>query len=284
MLKQYYRLAKPGIIRGNLWNTAGGFLLASSKHLDPGLFIATLAGTGMVIASGCVFNNYIDREIDAKMARTKKRALVTGEVSNTNALIFATVLSISGFLVLGLFTNILTLAIGLIALILYVVVYGYFKRRSTIGTLVGSIPGSLPPVAGYTAVTGHIDIGAWLIFIILACWQMAHFYAIAMYRHNDYKNAGLPVLPVVKGAGRAKISIMGYILAFILACSLMTYFNYTGYIFLTVMACLGIMWLIIGFRNYNEKDSVKWGKTMFFYSLTVILALAIMMAVGGRLV
>jgi protoheme IX farnesyltransferase len=166
---------------------------------------------------------------------------------------------------------------------MYVVVYGYFKRRSPVGTLVGTIPGALPPVAGYTAATGHLDKAAWLIFIILAAWQMAHFYSIAMYRQKDYKNAGIPVMPVVNGIARTKLSVMGYIIAFIAATTLLTAFGYTGYIYLTVMLGLGLAWLILGLRNYNSMDAVKWGKSMFLFSLTVILSLAVMLSVGARL-
>jgi protoheme IX farnesyltransferase len=283
VFRRYYNLTKPGIIRGNLLNATGGFLLASTYRIDLFLLLATLGGTALVIACGCVLNNIIDREVDAKMKRTKDRALVKGDISVKNALLYATFLGLAGFVILLVFTNVLTASIGLIALFMYVVVYGYFKRRSPVGTLVGTIPGALPPVAGYTAATGHLDKAAWLIFIILAAWQMAHFYSIAMYRQKDYKNAGIPVMPVVHGIARTKLSVMGYIIAFIAATTLLTVFGYTGYIYLTVMLGLGLAWLILGLRNYNSMDAVKWGKSMFLFSLTVILSLAVMLSVGARL-
>jgi protoheme IX farnesyltransferase len=284
VLGKYYNLTKPGIIKGNILNTAGGFLLASTHHIDLLLLVATLLGTALVIACGCVLNNIIDRKIDIKMKRTAKRALVTGEITVRQALYFATALGAVGFADLIIFTNMLTTLIGVVALIMYVAVYGYFKRRSTLGTLVGTIPGALPPVAGYTAVTNQLNGGAWLIFLILVTWQMAHFYSIAMYRQKDYKNAGLPVMPVVHGTERTKLSIIGYILAFIAACALLTVFGYTGIIYLIVMGSLGIAWLVLGLRTYSSHDAVKWGKSMFLFSLTVILSLAIMLSVGGRLV
>jgi protoheme IX farnesyltransferase len=284
VFRRYYNLTKPGIIRGNLLNATGGFLLASTYRIDLLLLLATLGGTALVIACGCVLNNIIDREVDAKMKRTKDRALVKGDISVKNALLYATFLGLAGFVILLVFTNVLTASIGLVALFMYVVVYGYFKRRSPVGTLVGTIPGALPPVAGYTAVTGQLDKAAWLIFIILAAWQMAHFYSIAMYRQKDYKNAGIPVMPVVHGIARTKLSVMGYIIAFIAATTLLTVFGYTGFIYLTVMLGLGLAWLILGIRNYNSMDAVKWGKSMFLFSLTVILSLAVMLSVGARLV
>jgi len=284
MFQKYYRLTKPGIIRGNLWNTTGGFLLASVHHIDAWLMTATLCGTALVIACGCVFNNYIDRGIDAKMSRTSKRALVTGEISNRNAIFFGLTLGMIGFGVLLAYTNLLTVAIGSLALFLYVIIYGFFKRRTTFGTLVGSVPGALPPVAGYVAVRSQLDIAAVLIFLILVCWQMAHFYSIALFRQDEYKSAGLPVMPVVHGSTRTKLSILLYIVAFMIACALLTVHGTTGYVYIIVMTVISIVWLLIGVFGYHRLDSVKWGRSMFVFSLTVILTLAIMMSIGGRLV
>jgi len=204
VLKAYYRLTKPGIIYGNLLTAAAGFLFASKWHIVPGLFAATLAGTSLVIAAACVYNNYIDRNIDKRMARTKKRALVQGTISGKHALIFATMLGVLGFALLLAYTNTLVTVIGVIAFIDYVVLYGISKRRSVYGTIVGSISGAAPIVAGYVAVTNQFDLGALLLFFILVYWQMPHFYGIAMYRFDDYKAAGIPVLPVQKGMARGR--------------------------------------------------------------------------------
>jgi protoheme IX farnesyltransferase len=283
LFKDYYQLTKPGIIRGNLWNTAGGFLLASTGRIDLKLLAAALAGTALVIACACVLNNIIDRRIDSKMKRTQNRALASGKISVKEALVYGVDLGILGFLALAVYTNGLTVAIGALSLFLYVAVYGYFKRRTTYGTLVGSIPGALPPVAGYTAVTGHIDTAAWLVFFILVAWQMAHFYAIGIYHQAEYKAAGLPIKPVVQGAAKTKPSIIAYIATFTIACALLTLEGYTHFVFLIVMTGFGLTWLWLGLKDYKSADPVKWGKKMFLFSLTVILALAVMLAVGARL-
>src|SRR5476649_1640735 len=125
--KRYYQLAKPGIVYGNLMTVAAGFLLASKWHVKFGLLAATLIGMGLVMASACVFNNYIDREIDKKMARTKKRALVTKVISGRKALIYASALGVVGFLTLGLGSTWLVFSLALGALVFYVVIYGYAK-------------------------------------------------------------------------------------------------------------------------------------------------------------
>jgi protoheme IX farnesyltransferase len=168
LLKKYYRLTKPGIIYGNLISATAGFLLASNHHINLWLLLATLAGTSLVIASGCVFNNYLDRNIDKKMARTKKRALVLKTIPVINALVFAMVLFIAGFAVLGLYTNWLVVVIGLVGFVDYVVLYGYSKRHTMHSTLVGTVAGATPILAGYCAARGHFDSGAILDYDHLA--------------------------------------------------------------------------------------------------------------------
>jgi protoheme IX farnesyltransferase len=283
LLKAYYALTKPGIIYGNLLTAAAGFLLASRHHVDLWLLLATLAGTSLVIASGCVFNNYIDRDIDKKMARTKKRALVLKTIPAPGALLFAAIIGTAGFLILQVYTNALVVAIGLLGFIDYVILYGYAKRRSVYGTLVGSISGATPVLAGYCAARGHFDGGAAIVFLILATWQMPHFYAIAMYRYEDYKAAGIPVLPVVKGMQAAKTQILAYIIVFIIANSLLTICGYTGYIYLVVMVLLGLVWLGKGLRSFKDNNDSLWGRKMFLFSLIVILSTSAMLSVGARL-
>jgi protoheme IX farnesyltransferase len=287
LIKTYYGLTKPGIIRGNLLTAAAGFLLASPGHVRLGLLLATLIGTSLVIASACVVNNYIDREIDAKMTRTKNRAFVKGRIRPRSAGIYAVGLGLPGFVVLGFYTNMLTVFIGLAGWLFYVVIYGIAKRRSVHGTVVGSISGATPVVAGYTAVTGRLDSGAFILFLILVLWQMPHFYSIATYRFNDYGAAGLPVLPVKRGIRKAKLQIMLYITAFIPATALLTIFGYTGYIYLAVVVLLGLSWLWLGWQGFriggDKLADERWARKMFFYSLIVISLLSVMIAVGARL-
>lgn len=283
MIKAYYRLAKPGIIYGNLLTVIAGFLLASEGHVAWGLFAATLLGVALVMGSACVFNNYIDRGIDRKMARTKKRALVSGEISGRSALIYAAALGVAGFIVLGIFTNALTVLVGVIGIVDYVVLYGIGKRRSTLGTLIGSVSGATPLVAGYTAVTGRFDLEALLLFLILALWQMPHFYAIAMYRFKDYAAAALPVLPVKKGMRATKVHIVLYIFAFVLAVLAMTALGYTGYLFAVVMGVCGVAWLHLAWKGFETEDDRAWARRMFFLSLVIILVLSAALSVGALL-
>jgi protoheme IX farnesyltransferase len=283
MINAYYRLTKPGIIRGNVMTAAAGFLFASGRHIDLWLLLVALAGVALVIGSACVINNYIDRDIDKKMERTKNRALVTGTISPIQAFVFAGLLGLGGFALLVWQTNALTVWLGVIAFVSYVVLYGIAKRRGPYGTLVGSIPGAMSITAGYTAVSGRFDRGALLIFLVMVAWQMPHFYAIATYRLKEYKAAGLPVLPAVKGIKRTKKSMLLFMLLFAAAIIALFVFDYTGWTYLVVMGTVAGLWLRLGLQGFGAKDDVKWAKKVFGFSLLTLLIFSLMISLEAWL-
>jgi len=279
MIKTYYLLTKPGIIVGNAITVAAGVALASKGNLDFWLFLETLVGLSLVIASACVFNNYIDREADKKMERTKNRALAKGMISVNRALIFAILLGIVGFVILSLYTNLLTVLCALAGFLIYVVLYSFWKYHTTYGTIIGSIAGAVPPVVGYTAVTNHFDFGAFLLFLILVLWQMPHFYSIAMYRFDDYTAASIPILPIKKGVSITKIHMLCYIIAFILTSLMLFFFGYTGHIYLIIATIFGISWLLLCMKGFKSQNTKRWGRQMFVLSLFVVTALCVTMAI-----
>ncbi len=266
----YYLITKPGIILGNLITVAAGFLLASKGRIDFWLFFATLIGLAFIIASACVFNNYIDRQIDKKMERTKKRALVTGLISGYNAIVFAIILEVLGNLILLFNTNLLTVLVASVGFLVYVFLYSLWKCRTIYGTAIGSIAGAVPPVVGYCAVSNHFDAGALILFMMLVMWQMPHFFSIAMWRFDDYVAAKIPVLPVKKGMLRTKIHMVLYIVAFILTAMLLTLFDYTGYMYLAVTTTVGLIWLGLCVKGFNSSNDQQWGLHMFRLSLVLI--------------
>lgn len=271
----YYLITKPGIILGNLITVAAGFLLASRGELHFTLFLATLGGLGLIMASACVFNNYIDRPMDKKMERTKNRALVTGAISTQNALIFAGTLGIAGFATLFFFTNLVALSAAILGFIVYVILYSGWKSKTIYGTAIGSIAGAIPPVVGYTAVSNQVDLGAVLLFILLVLWQMPHFFSIALYRLDDYQKAGVPVLPLERGSFQTKVHMTLYILAFMIAATLLTLYGYLGYTYLSVAILGGFAWLILSLDGFRRRDNEAWGKQMFRLSLVVITAICL---------
>lgn len=283
VLKKYYYLTKPGIVRGNLMTAGAGFLLASKTNVDWLVFFMTLLGVALIIASGCVFNNYIDRKIDKKMERTKKRSIVTGEISVRSALIYGAALGLLGVLSLAVFTNLLTVLVGLIGWFFYVVVYAIGKRKTVHGTLIGTIPGATPPLAGYLAVGGDAYFGGILLFLALVFWQMPHFYAIAIFRKKDYKSAGLPVLPIVKGVEVTKKQIVAYIAAFMFAANLLYVFEYVGILYLIVIILVCLWWLYTALNGSKTKDDTKWAQAVFGVSLIVLLVFSLMVAISPYL-
>ncbi len=262
---------------------AAGYFLASKGHYNFRLLFWLLAGITFIIGSACVFNNFIDSDIDKRMERTKDRALVTGKISGLSANIYGSILGILGFLIMLLYTNLLTVSVGAVGIISYVLVYGYFKRRSVHGTLIGSISGATSLVAGYCAVSGRFDLTALALFIIMAVWQMPHFYAIGVYRRQDYADASLPILPVVKGIPVTKRHILYYISLYIFSISLLTLLGATGYVYLGIMLLTGFFWLRLAVRGINMKDDVKYGHQIFGYSLVALIAFSIMISINHYL-
>lgn len=278
MIKTYYMLTKPGIILGNLITTAAGFILASKGPIDIVLFLVTLLGLALVIASGCICNNYLDRKADAKMKRTKNRALVKKLISPQKAIFFAAFLGILGVFVLGFFTNLLATLIAIAGFLIYVILYGILKYKSIHGTLIGSLSGAVPPVIGYVAVSNQLDLGALLLFMIVVLWQMPHFFAIAIYRYDDYKAASIPVLPTKKGIKTTKVNMLFYLIAFIIVSALLTVFGYTGLTYLGITTILGLIWLFLCLQGFKAKNNILWARKMFVFSLIMITVQCIAMS------
>lgn len=271
----YYLLTKPGIVLGNLITVTAGFLLASKGVIDIGLLVATLLGLACIMASACVFNNYIDRQLDQKMERTKQRPLVLGLISGRSAICFATVLGLMGAFLLWKYTNWLTVCVACIGFFVYVVLYSLWKCRTIYGTAIGSVAGAVPPVVGYCAVSNRFDAGACILFIMMVLWQMPHFFAIAFSHLDDYKAAGLPILPIQKGLRRTKVHMLLYIMGFIIAAMMLTLFQYTGYVYLLVAISLGCAWLWLSIQGFKSQNDQLWGSQMFRLSLWVIAAISL---------
>lgn len=273
-------MTKPGIVYGNAIAAIAGFFLASKGEVDFVLFAAMLIGISFVIASACVFNNYLDRDIDKKMERTNWRALAKGSVSTTGALAFGSVVGAVGFALLFFFTNPLTAAIGAFGFIVYVGIYTPAKRRTIHSTAIGSFAGAVPPVAGYVAVSGRLDMGALLIFLVLVFWQMSHFYAIAIFRLKEYKAARVPILSAKEGVHATKSQIVMNMVGFVVACLTLTLYGVTGYTYLLVMLLVGLWWLKIAVRDYESgKNEEAWARRVFKGSFITLLTFCLMISI-----
>lgn len=279
-MRSYALLTKPGIMLGNAITVAGGFFLAAKGHVPFLLFLQTVMGLSLLIGSSCVLNNCIDRAADAKMARTKHRALATGTISVKQALVFALALGIVGSTLLFFFTNPLTLAVALFGFFVYVILYSFSKYYSMHGTLIGSVAGAVPPVVGYTAIQNQLDLGSWILFALLIVWQMPHFFAIAIFRQHDYAAASIPVLPLVKGIHSTKLQMLFYTAVFLFVAPLLAIFGYTGYGYLALAVLLSLGWIRLSLQGFGKDiNDLKWARKMFAYSLVVITSLSIAMMV-----
>lgn len=256
-------------------------MLASAGWPNWGLIFQMVIATTLVIASACVVNNYIDRQIDSRMSRTKNRELVIGKISVISAITFSLVMGAIGFCLLANI-NWLTFGLALLAYAAYIVLYGLAKRSGPYGTPVGTISGALPPVAGYAAVSGHLDIAAATIFGLLVVWQMAHFYAVGIHRLNEYQRAKLPILPVVSGVDTTVRQIRAYILGYVCLAPMLSISGYTGITFVAGVELTGLLWLR---QAHSDVAQPKiWALQSFRLSLLVILCLDIMLALGPILV
>ncbi|MCL1064250.1 heme o synthase [Shewanella benthica] len=279
-LQAYVQVTKPGIIMGNLISVAGGFLLAAKGNVDLTLMFTTMIGLSLVVASGCAINNCIDRDIDAKMQRTRNRVTVTGKLSVRAVMIYGISLGVIGFGMLAIFTNSLAVLFAAIGYLVYVGVYSlYMKRHSVYGTLVGSFSGAVPPVVGYCAVRGEMDAGAVILLLMFSLWQMPHSYAIAIFRFDDYAAANIPVLPVAEGITKAKLHIVLYIAVFALVAALLPLAGYTGIAFMAVTFATSLWWLAMALRGYRHGINLQsWARQVFGFSIVTITALSVTMA------
>jgi len=282
-VKKYLLVAKPGIIFGNLITAAGGFFLAARGQIDMAVLLPTLIGISLVVACGCVLNNLIDRNLDRKMIRTRHRVMARGLISTYIAVCYALLLGAAGTALIRAAANMLSVAIVLTGLVIYVVVYSlYLKRKSVYGTLIGSLAGVAPPVAGYCAVTGRFDTGAFILLAIFSLWQMPHCYAIAVYRSEDYAAAKIPVLSAGHEMPAVKKHIFLYILVFITATLLPTFGGYTGYGYLAGAVALGLFWLYLVWSGRKASDDRLWAKKLFVFSILSVFLLSVMMSIDCK--
>ncbi|MDD2940192.1 MAG: heme o synthase [Acinetobacter harbinensis] len=276
MLKKYLFLTKPGILFGNFVTTLGGFFLAAQGSVDFLLLLITLIGTTLVVASGCVINNVIDQDIDQKMQRTKNRAMVTKTISPAIALAYAAALGVIGFAILWFWVNAYAFLFAVLGFVVYVLFYSLWTKRTTIHqTVIGSISGASPPVIGYTAVSHEFDMAALLIFIGYALWQMPHSWAIAIYRFDDYKNAGIPILPVARSILRTKIESLIYVVLFTIAMNALFVYGYANWLYLVILNALCIYWFYIGVLGFKAENDQLWAKRFFLFSVILITVISI---------
>ncbi|MFD3448010.1 heme o synthase [Microbacteriaceae bacterium 4G12] len=279
--KDLFALMKMGIVNSNALTTFTGFWLA--LHFNGLSFLGeldkmfyTMIGSSLIIAGSCSLNNYIDRDIDHLMERTKSRPTVTGKFKGNFVLTLGIILLLAGFAFLALTTP-MAAFIGFIGVFTYVVLYSLWTKRTyTLNTVVGSISGAVPPLIGWAAVDGDLHFIAWMLFLLMFIWQIPHFLALAMKRVEEYRKAGIPMLPVVHGFEMTKRQIVIWVVCLL---PLPFYMHALGTTFMVIATLLNVGWLVLGIYGFRAKDDVKWSVQMFVYSLNYLTILCVLMVV-----
>lgn len=282
-------LTKPSIVRMCLVTTVGGLLLAPGElSLRPsgpelGLFgaLAAVVGTGLAVGGANVFNMWWERDTDAKMARTKRRPLPARRLPAAIALRFAWLLSIAALVVLAIGTNVLTTLLAGLAIALYVLVYTPLKTRTPLALVIGAVPGAAPPLLGWTAVTGTIDAPGLVLFAILLIWQIPHFLAIALYRQSEYANAGIRVVPLVRGPAIAKIQAVAWAMVLVPVSMMLVPLGVAGGTYLVGSFLLGSAFLAWSFTGLDDAAGPRWARGFFLASLVYLPALVLVLALDA---
>ena len=247
--QDYYELTKPKVVLLLLLTALVGMCLASDSWISWQTLTAGLIGIGFLSSAAAVVNHVVDRKIDGKMARTFNRPVAKGKVTPQKALIFAAVLTIVGYAILELWVNRLTAVLTFAGLLGYAVVYTmYLKRATPQNIVIGGLAGAIPPLLGWTAVTGEIHPHALLLVLIVFIWTPPHFWALAIHREKDYARAQVPMLPVTHGIDFTKTSILLYTVLLCVVCLLPYLVGMSGLIYL-----IGSTLLNAGFLYYAWK-------------------------------
>ncbi len=275
--RDFVALAKPRLNLLVVASTLVGYAMAPGEPLGLVRVVGLLLGTGLVAGGASAFNQVFERDLDALMKRTRTRPLPDQRLQPIEALLFGSAITLAGLLMIVASSNVLAGAVALTTLLTYVAIYTPLKRKSSFGTVIGAIPGALPPIIGWAAVEGRLSVEAWSLFGIMFLWQLPHFLAIAWMYREDYARAGFPMLPVIepdgRSTGRQSVVYAAALVPLSLAPTLM---RMSGEVYFAGALVLGItfLWLAISFARTR---SVRDARRVFFGSIVYLPLLWILM-------
>jgi heme o synthase len=273
----FIALAKPRLNLLVVVSAVAGYVMASGDTHDVWRLGCMIAGTGLVAGGASAFNQVIEREPDALMQRTRLRPMPDGRLATRDAWIFGTVLTIAGLAILALGANLLSATVAFLTMASYAVVYTPLKRRSSFSTVIGAIPGALPPVIGWTAALNELSQGAWVLFGIVFLWQLPHFLAIAWIYREDYARAGFPMLPVIEpdGSSTARQAVI-YALALVPVSLAPTLVGMAGSIYFAGALVLTLLFVALALK-FAATRSIPDARRLFFGSITYLPLLWMLM-------
>ena len=254
--REYVALCKPKVVALIVFTAIVGMLLASPAMVPFDVLVFGTLGIGSAAAAGAAINHLTDRRIDALMARTSERPLPSGKVDTASAAMFAATLCVFSMVLLAFGVNVLTAGLTLGSLVGYAVIYSVFLKRATPQNIViGGAAGAMPPVLGWSAVTGDIDPHALLLFLIIFAWTPPHFWALAIHRHREYASADIPMLPVTHGVEFTRLHVLLYTVILFVASLLPFATRMSGAIYLVVAVVLGAGFLGHAVALYRRRDT-----------------------------
>ena len=279
LLRSYYELCKPNVVYMMLICAFVGMLLAEESVSSFGYLFVSLTGIACCAASAAAVNQVIDRNTDASMTRTDQRPLPQGELSPTHASVFALIIGILGALILYLYVNTLTMILTLASLVGYAFIYTvYLKRATPQNIVIGGLAGAAPPLLGWSSISNSIDPHALLLVLIIFVWTPPHFWALAIYRKDEYAKESIPMLPVTHGVTFTKLQIVLYTIILFIVSMLPYVVLMSGEIYLYSALILSTIFLYYSINLYfsnDEEDAMKTFQFSIYYIFLIFLALLI---------
>ena len=276
---QYLELCKPRVVTLIVFTAVVGMFLAVPGWPPLVALLTGTLGIGLAASSAAAINHLLDHRIDAKMARTKRRPLASGKLTERNVLIFALSLGLLAMTVLILWVNLLTAALTFLSLIGYAIVYTVWLKRATPQNIViGGAAGAAPPVLGWTAVTGSLDPQALLLFLIIFVWTPPHFWALAIYRKAEYALVDIPMLPVTHGTAFTRLQILLYTILLVIVTTLPYLTRMSGVVYIAGVSVLNLGFLWYAMRMMVSKDILLPMYT-FAFSITYLMVLFVFLLV-----
>ena len=270
IFQNYLKLTKPRIIPLLLITAIGGMLLGAKEIPDLSIILTVLIAGSLASGGASSINQYLEHDIDTKMSRTSNRPIASGNIKPINALIFGIALNILSLLIFILYTNLISGILAISATLFYVVVYTIILKRSTHQNIViGGAAGALPPIIGWTAVTGSIGIPALILFAIIFIWTPPHFWALSLILKDDYAAAKIPMLPVVHGIEKTKKEIFKYSILVFISTLILIFAENIGLIYIIPTFILGLLFIYLSW-DLLKSEEIEKAKRLFFYSMVYL--------------
>ena len=286
LVRDLVSLTKPAIMSLLLLTALGGMFLAARGVPPFGILAATLIGGAAASGGASSLNHYFDRDIDERMRRTRHRPLPAHRISTRTAVVWGIALNVVAFAVLAVFANLLAATLALAGTVLYILVYTiWLKRTSAQNIVIGGAAGAIPPLVGWAAITGSLDLAAWLLFAIIFFWTPAHFWALALLIRDDYERAGVPMLPVVRGDEATAWNILAYAASLLPLTLLLFIVGGLGYVYLGTAIILGALFITYAFRLLRSGAVRRraMARAVYLYSLLYLALLFVAIMVDSTL-